>query len=657
MGWYDPLRVEDVLAQGSWHGRGAWGQGRGEEPTTAPDDGGGPTGRWAPADSTTEAWLATHPSGAYEDYWSGQAGRSATAEGNTGATVVVGYEDPWGSESSAETRRDGGSQNTEATAPGYEDDRGALPKPTWAARERVETPGARGRTWTPDPEGREVDVPSLPGLDEGGWGATAKTWLAAHAGALGDLGNALLWGNFSGVGDAAQGVVDAFGQTGLGQALGSAWNGVGELGQAAAESPAGQTVGGVLGAVGNAAGWMNENLPTRAAMRELAGWDEVANEVGPDHRRLEELLARYHQGDRTVGPEIEALSADLNRRMGEDSGKPLSERLQEAARQNPDLWKYDLLHDLLTGAAAGLIAPGAEAGAARNLAGLALDPVGQGLGLAGEGAAAGLRGAAGLGRGAEAAESAAGRGLRDGEGEALGSTRRAIDRYSEAEQAVIDEQLRQLHPEVRAANLGPPIPHLDDPSRSLEFVDVLKMPPEERTALAQASYLPHFGTGASDALDIMYDALGHPAEKRGRLAGLANADGWYGATQDGREIYLSPWAVWSKADEEHRGDLAFGGYNTFRRHVADEASDVLVHEIAHTMPLPEGVEAHSEAFETFVQDLRRKIGQERLKAAEQALADRLKPVLSNEAHVERWGEDTTRIRRQEGALHAARQQK
>ncbi len=147
------------------------------------------------------------------------------------------------------------------------------------------------------------------------------------------------------------------------------------------------------------------------------------------------------------------------------------------------------------------------------------------------------------------------------------------------------------------------------------------------------------------------------SEERGRLAGLANADGWYGATQDGREIYLSPWAVWAEAENKYGGDLAFGGYNTFRRHVAEKAVKLLTHEMGHTMPLPSGVVPDTEGFEAFVGDLRRRIGQERLREAEQALADRLKPVLDNDAHVRHWEDDTGRIRGREASLHAARGRK
>ncbi len=457
------------------------------------------------------------------------------------------------------------------------------------------------------------------------------------------------------MGDETRWTADTFGGTGLGRALDGAWKSAAALGQAATESPVGQVIGSGLEAVGNSAGWVNENLPTRAAMRELAGWDQLGKEVGPDYARLQALVDRYDAGDTTVETEMQALAAELNDRLGVGSGKPLTERLQEAAHRDPDLCKVDLLHDLATGAAAGLVAPGAEVGAVRNLAGVvALDPVGQGLGLAAEGAVAGLRGAAGLRRGAQAAVDAAGTGAREVESAALASTRRAIEPYSEAEQAIINEQARQLDPDKRAGNVVAAIPHLDDPGRKLELVDAVKMAPEERAAIAHAPYLPHFATGVDDALTTLYDALDIPAEERGRLAGLTTADGWYGATGGGRDIHMSPWALWGKVYEEDEGDLGLGGYNTFRRHLAEKAVDALTHEIGHTRPLPPGVEADTRRFDEFVRDLRRQIGQERLRAAEQALSNRLKAVLSNDAHVQQWEDDTARIRRQEGSFDAAR---
>lgn len=121
------------------------------------------------------------------------------------------------------------------------------------------------------------------------------------------------------------------------------------------------------------------NLMPQAWGRELAGADQMAAEFGEDHARLAALIDRWRNGDQSVKAEMDALSASLNRRM--QTERPYRETMLEAGTRNPNKTAETL--GALSGAAVTTaLAPSLGAGVVRNVAAAAMDPVGQGLGVA-----------------------------------------------------------------------------------------------------------------------------------------------------------------------------------------------------------------------------------------------------------------------------------
>jgi hypothetical protein len=121
------------------------------------------------------------------------------------------------------------------------------------------------------------------------------------------------------------------------------------------------------------------NLNPQAWGRELAGWEQLGRETEEDQTRLNALVARFRAGDTSVEPEIQALTASLNQRLGK--GRSMRETLLQAGERNPDK-TAEGLGQVVQGAAAMSLAPGLHSGAIRNAAAAALDPVGQAVGSA-----------------------------------------------------------------------------------------------------------------------------------------------------------------------------------------------------------------------------------------------------------------------------------
>lgn len=138
--------------------------------------------------------------------------------------------------------------------------------------------------------------------------------------------------------------------------------------------------------------WLINNPVTgtfnpQAMGRELAGADQISREVREDQQRLESLIRRFRAGDTSVEAEIQALTANLNARTGGGRAGLLA-----AGERNPD--KGAETAGQVAQAALTLgIAPSAASGAARNAVGAAMDPIGQGIGLAADAIGPAVRGA------------------------------------------------------------------------------------------------------------------------------------------------------------------------------------------------------------------------------------------------------------------------
>ena len=138
--------------------------------------------------------------------------------------------------------------------------------------------------------------------------------------------------------------------------------------------------------------WLINNPVTgtfnpQAMGRELAGADQISREVREDQQRLEALIRRFRAGDTSVEAEIQALTANLNARTGGGRAGLLA-----AGERNPD--KGAETAGQVAQAALTLgIAPSAASGAARNVVGAAMDPLGQGIGLAADAIGPAVRGA------------------------------------------------------------------------------------------------------------------------------------------------------------------------------------------------------------------------------------------------------------------------
>ncbi len=123
------------------------------------------------------------------------------------------------------------------------------------------------------------------------------------------------------------------------------------------------------------------------AFQDVVGGEQIVKENFKDLDRLNELLAALDQGDTSVLPEIQELETRLNKAFDED-------RMQ-AAERDPDLALKRAPGDIAEAAAGFALAPGASAGVARNVAGLAADPTNVlGLGVEGAVGAMGIAGRA-----------------------------------------------------------------------------------------------------------------------------------------------------------------------------------------------------------------------------------------------------------------------
>lgn len=126
--------------------------------------------------------------------------------------------------------------------------------------------------------------------------------------------------------------------------------------------------------------------------RELAGADQMYTETHEDQQRLEALIRRYRAGDTSVEPEIQALTASLNRRTSGGTAGLLA-----AGERNPDKGA-ETAGQVAQAALTFGIAPSLGAGPVRNVVAAAMDPVGQTLGAIPDAAGSLVRGARGAGR-------------------------------------------------------------------------------------------------------------------------------------------------------------------------------------------------------------------------------------------------------------------
>lgn len=144
--------------------------------------------------------------------------------------------------------------------------------------------------------------------------------------------------------------------------------------------------------------------------RELAGADQMYTETHEDQQRLEALIRRYRAGDTSVEPEIQALTASLNRRTSGGTAGLLA-----AGERNPDKGA-ETAGQVAQAALTFGIAPSLGSGPVRNVVAAAMDPVGQTLGAIPDAAGSLVRGARGAGRALrESGEATAARAVPAGE--------------------------------------------------------------------------------------------------------------------------------------------------------------------------------------------------------------------------------------------------
>ena len=264
--------------------------------------------------------------------------------------------------------------------------------------------------------------------------------------------------------------------------------------------------------------------------RELGGWDQISQEVGPDTVRLQELMRRYREGDTSVLPEAQALSASLNERT---AGVSTRAGLLAKGAENPNK-TAETLGDVVTAGATQLLAPNVGAGIsragtptenavalARNAASIALDPKNAGI-----------------------------QGIIEAPGHALGLAREAVsgigsrlDTYGGRAASALDDT--RAAPAADLANLFTPDPaehgQMVSPLKKVAGVEPPELPPADAPRFTEAARQLATTGQADPSLPVEWHPVGVTIDNGNVYDGDHVVQLPYFRTENGDHIPL-PWS-------------------------------------------------------------------------------------------------------------------